>query len=1185
MINEKYIIKKKLGQGRSSVFLCEDIDMPEKYIAIKILPVNADEFEKEMFKNEYFTLLRLNHPSIIRPFEYGTIQTVEDEKEKISLGSKFFSLEYYGGTELLKFPLIKDEQILRKIVAQICSVLYYLHLSNYIYYDLKPENVLVSLVNGQPLIKVIDLGFAQNILDNSENVVRGTAEYIAPEILKSERHDSRVDFYSLGMVLYRIIYNGFPFNTTNELDIYKAQIEKEFEFNKVNYSEELIKTIKKLLQKNPSDRYNNALEILEDLNVPIDDNLSKDWLPANIFSNRKDSLTILKTYISDDSSSEVFSIRGSEGAGKTSLAYELYSNYENAVFISNNTSLTGIKFIRFSVNKIIFNDFIFSKLNPELLKSLSDTFNNPTDLVNKLKSFFSQLSTTCSFIIIFDAFNSYDDYTIEIWKNIIPILQVNKIKVILTENSDKHFIANFIHNLREVNLTPFTEAHLAEYLEKRFPPFFPKNELKRLILSYADLLPGNIESFIRDIIFLKILTFTPRGIEIIQDNRTDSILKSSHDEIYNLRFTELSEKEKLISQFTSAFEITVNPNIILKYFDLSTEELFLHFSRLEQKNIIQHVQTNSNPNFVSEGLKRFIYSTIKDKSTFHSSISKFLYANFPDFGSLELARQFELSGNYDVSYEILDKEIKRADDVSAYSYEKNILERLIKFPLSTKTNLDIKIKLANIYFKLSQYQSSINLIDLIFKETKDLKSDNDLLFLKARCFIGLTEFGEGKNIIESLLPKVKDNKKKQIIMLELATVEFNLNQYDKAKSICEIIIEDKSSGLEEKGQSYEMLGLISVHKDNNLEKALDYFKKASIIYEKSGLNLQLAQNLMNIGITYIIQGKNKEANIYWKKSLDINRLIGNIEQEAKLLMNYGGYYYKILELDKSIESYEKASSIFTSLGNKKGYALLLINLSEIYIITCDYQKAIDYLNGAINSFKQLENINEELEALYLLGKLNFILGDFENLNNVFKKYKSYAKGNNLSEKHNNYFRFLTILIKHNQDPKHDTLESLSSLRHFFLEEKDYYDYVFITSFLIKNLIQKKSLNVAINILNSEELIEICKGNLIFEAERNYLIGIVVNLDVTKEVQAQINYFNIAYDQISNTYITELTWEILYSLTKAYSERGNLKKALEFGKYALSLINFIAENIKDYRLRNIYLEKEDRKEAIEKLNSL
>ena len=107
MINEKYIIKKKLGEGRSSVFLCEDVDIPGKDIALKILPKNVDDFEKQIFKNEFFTLLKLNHPNIIRPFDFGSIQKIENEKMKISSGSQFFSLEYYEGEELLNFSSIK----------------------------------------------------------------------------------------------------------------------------------------------------------------------------------------------------------------------------------------------------------------------------------------------------------------------------------------------------------------------------------------------------------------------------------------------------------------------------------------------------------------------------------------------------------------------------------------------------------------------------------------------------------------------------------------------------------------------------------------------------------------------------------------------------------------------------------------------------------------------------------------------------------------------------------------------------------------------------------------------------------------------------------------------------------------------------------------------------------------------
>ena len=49
MINTRYEIIKKLGEGRSSVYLCRDIEFPEKEYAIKILPAGKDNFEQRYF--------------------------------------------------------------------------------------------------------------------------------------------------------------------------------------------------------------------------------------------------------------------------------------------------------------------------------------------------------------------------------------------------------------------------------------------------------------------------------------------------------------------------------------------------------------------------------------------------------------------------------------------------------------------------------------------------------------------------------------------------------------------------------------------------------------------------------------------------------------------------------------------------------------------------------------------------------------------------------------------------------------------------------------------------------------------------------------------------------------------------------------------------------------------------------
>ena len=80
MINTRYEIIKKLGEGRSTVYLCNDIEATDEKYAIKILPSDADNYEKEFFINEYFTLQRLEHPNIIKAYELGAIFKTDGEE-------------------------------------------------------------------------------------------------------------------------------------------------------------------------------------------------------------------------------------------------------------------------------------------------------------------------------------------------------------------------------------------------------------------------------------------------------------------------------------------------------------------------------------------------------------------------------------------------------------------------------------------------------------------------------------------------------------------------------------------------------------------------------------------------------------------------------------------------------------------------------------------------------------------------------------------------------------------------------------------------------------------------------------------------------------------------------------------------------------------------------------------------
>ena len=304
MINLRYEITRQLGKGRSTVFVCKDIEMPGVEFAIKILPSNVDEYEKEKFIKEYFTLKNLDHPNIIKAFDFGTIHKTDGE-EGIDIGSIFFTLEHFEGKELLSDDLVDNETELREIVKQICAALYYLHQSKYIYYDLKPENILVALKNETPHVRLIDLGLAEYSPSVSEYEIKGTAHYIAPELLKKEKHNHSVDFYSLGIIMYRLIYDRFPFEAKAELDIYKATIEDEYEFpESKQFSGDLIQIVKKLTEKNTDIRYSSALSVIHDLGFEINIELTKEFLPAKIYSSRDNTIDQILSFIRKRESNE-----------------------------------------------------------------------------------------------------------------------------------------------------------------------------------------------------------------------------------------------------------------------------------------------------------------------------------------------------------------------------------------------------------------------------------------------------------------------------------------------------------------------------------------------------------------------------------------------------------------------------------------------------------------------------------------------------------------------------------------------------------------------------------------------------------------------------------------------------------------------------------------------------------------
>ncbi|MGB5289137.1 MAG: protein kinase, partial [Ignavibacteriaceae bacterium] len=923
MINTRYEIVKKLGEGRSSVYLCKDIEFPGKKYAIKILPKGIDAIERSNFIKEYFVLKKLEHPYIIRPFGLGTVVYVDSDDE-IEIGSTFITLEYFDGNELLNSKEIYDEANLKEIIKQICSVLYYLHQSRYIYYDLKPENILVSFVNGKPEIRLIDLGLAEYSPSTSEYEIKGTSHYIAPELLRKESHNHSVDFYSLGIILYKIIYDRFPFEAKSELDIYKAAIENNFTFSPVeNYSPELVNITKKLLEKDLTIRYSSALSVIKDLGFTLGSSVTKEFIPARVFSSREYAINILTKYISDKSSSEVFTVKGFDGVGKTSLLNKIHEHYPQAILISDIKIKFGAELIRYILRKIIFSESVFPHLAKEEKALVIRLMNkSQEEVLDDLRSTIILLSSRSKFILLIDDFNLFDQLTIDLLLEIVPFLQVNGIKVIISESSEHDFLSSKINNVQEVNVGPFTIEEMSKLLEESYSNDFPKKEMHDLILLHADLIPGNIKSFIKDLILLGIMKFSENGILFSDDEDKLPVLKKAHFAIYDLRLASLSGDELKAVKIISAIDTFIDLNTFSKLLNLSGNASREIIKKLEINNIIQQYNSGETIIFTSEAMKKHIYASLKNKKEFHSEVAKRISARVPAFNRLEESRQYELAGEYEICFNILMTEINESEKHSAFEYIRKILTHLLDLPLQKRMKDAVMIKLSEVFYKLGDMQSALAIIKDLKNMLSKKELDNNLFLIEGSALIASGEYETGKIVINNLLEEMDDINELQRLKVELAYADFELKRYDEARQQCDFLLNEKKLSVESKGRCYNLKGMIDIYQNNNMDSARENFQKAKQNFYEANEPIRVSGVEVNIGNIYNILAEYEKAEEHWQNASNINQSVGNLDQQGLLLQNFGVFYLDRQKYDLAIESYLKSQNIFLSIGKESSYGLI-----------------------------------------------------------------------------------------------------------------------------------------------------------------------------------------------------------------------------------------------------------------------
>merc|ERR1711964_23542 len=157
-----------------------------------------------------------------------------------------------------------DVNLTRLYAKQIIQALDFMHTNDVVHHDLKPANVLVT-IDGQ--IKVADFGTAfdlSQLTNTVEQTFCGTPAFIAPEVIRRDKHTTRTDIWSLGVVIYNMVTGDIPFR---DKDKFALLLQIGFGSLALNYPSDCPKVFRELigscLQVQPNERP-TAKQLLQD---------------------------------------------------------------------------------------------------------------------------------------------------------------------------------------------------------------------------------------------------------------------------------------------------------------------------------------------------------------------------------------------------------------------------------------------------------------------------------------------------------------------------------------------------------------------------------------------------------------------------------------------------------------------------------------------------------------------------------------------------------------------------------------------------------------------------------------------------------------------------------------------------------------------------------------------------------
>ncbi len=343
VLSHRYRLDEEIGRGGMGiVFRGWDTDL-ERQVAVKVLGLEhqVGDAKARLFR-EARAAAALSHPHVVAVYDVGEHKHMP-----------YLVMELVEGPSLKeRTPETLEETI--EIATHLCEALHHAHEHGLVHRDLKPANVLIADSDGEPLVKLVDLGLAvreRGVRITREGGITGTVNYMAPEQALGKELDGRTDLYALGVMLYELTTGRLPFDGDNPLAVLSQHLHAPVvppRTYRADLPEYLENAILRLLAKNPDDRFATAAEVKAVLTqspeaaavpAPAGVSAARGGLVRGRMVGRDTEIDALRRSWSETALGRggMVLVSGEPGSGKTRLARELV----DYACITGGTMLSG----------------------------------------------------------------------------------------------------------------------------------------------------------------------------------------------------------------------------------------------------------------------------------------------------------------------------------------------------------------------------------------------------------------------------------------------------------------------------------------------------------------------------------------------------------------------------------------------------------------------------------------------------------------------------------------------------------------------------------------------------------------------------------------------------------------------------------------------------------------------------